>query len=82
MIMLLAGMIVVAAVGMAVQSRRPIEAIERDIEETSPGRAYAYNLGLLDWLFENTVEEHIGLWKYCAGVLRMCCGMHYGKRTT
>jgi len=40
----------------------PIEAIESDIEETSPGEAYAYNLGLLDGLFENTAEEHIGLW--------------------
>jgi hypothetical protein len=40
----------------------PIETIESDIEETSHGGAYAYIIDLLDWPFENTMEEHIGLW--------------------
>jgi len=48
----------------------PVGVFESDIEETSPGRAYAYNLGLLDWLFKNTMEEHIGLWN----TTQMCCG--------
>jgi hypothetical protein len=51
----------------------PIETIESGIEETSPGGVYTYKIGLLEWLFENTKEEHIDLW-----VVQIYCGKHCG----
>jgi len=54
-----------------------IETIESDKEERFPSWAYAYNLGLLGWLSENRMEEHIG-----AGVMQRCCGIHHGRRAS